>query len=86
MLTCRVTILWPRVDELLVLVDDKTGCEEHHGRAFGWLSSIFSPEDYNGDVRDEFKDDDYASFGMRCSEAGARHGPIQVIHKDGFFI
>ena len=76
---CKVTIFWPRPDKLAMLVDEKIGCEDHHGRASGWLSSLFTAEDYNGAVRDEFDDDDYATFGRRCHEPGMRHGPIRVV-------
>lgn len=76
---CKVTIFWPKRDKLAILVDEKIGCEYHHGRAFAWLSSLFASADYNGAVRDEFDDDDYADFGMRCAEPGARYGPVRVI-------
>lgn len=77
--TCKVTIYWPRADTLSVLVDSRIGCEDHHGRGFGWLSSAFTAEDYDGAVQVEFESGDFSRLGLRCNEPAARHGPVQVV-------
>ena len=85
--TCKVTIVWPRNDDLAIFVDEEIGCQDHHGRAFGWFSSRFTADDYNGAVRGELDEADKANFGRRCEEPEARRGPVQVLrNKAGFFI